>query len=485
MNPTPQPISILIIEDNPADLFLIQDMLEGGNSNFKIYTAGRLSAGCGVIIHNDINLVLLDLSLPDSFGIDSFLEVKKISKKIAVIILTGLDDAELARHAISQGAQDYLVKGEFNTDALKKSIQYSIERKNAEEKLAMSEEKYRHMFYKNPFPAIIYDQGSLQILEVNDSAILKYGYAREAFLALRMEDIRPEKDIPEFKQQIADFKTSDQLQGKIWRHKKKNGALILVEVTSYQIDYLGISAIQEQINDVTEKIFLEEELAKQRIIKQQQITGAVLDAQEQERKGIGEELHDNINQILATAKLFLTTSLQKPDMQLICKSRDYISMAMEEIRKLSSILITPAFMEAGLKGPIEDLVENILEATKMDITTEINIPYETILDEDMKVTIYRIIQEQLNNILKHAEATTVSIAINASPAKIVLSIHDNGKGFDTHLNRKGIGISNIRRRAEVFNGKVAIESSPGKGCLLSVILYKKVGILRQVTAHNN
>src|SRR5437773_1899017 len=125
-------LSILVIEDNPTDLYLIEEMLQSSGTKTKnIYTADRTSAACDLLKKHDINLVLLDLSLSDSFGIDSFLKIKDVTQKIPVIILTGLTDSETALEALKQGAQDYLVKGEFKTDILVKSIQYSIERKNA------------------------------------------------------------------------------------------------------------------------------------------------------------------------------------------------------------------------------------------------------------------------------------------------------------------------------------------------------------------
>ena len=438
-------LSILVIEDNPTDLYLIEEMLQSSGTKTKnIYTADRTSAACDLLKKHDINLVLLDLSLSDSFGIDSFLKIKDVTQKIPVIILTGLTDSETALEALKQGAQDYLVKGEFKTDILVKSIQYSIERKNAEEKIIASEEKYRQMFYKNPFPAWIYDLTTFRILEVNDAAIKKYGYEREEFLNLTIKDIRPEEDITEVMQSIAYRNISSKVKEKLWQHKKKNGDMMLAEVTFYQIDYLGKKAMQAQINDVTEKIRLEKELAQQQKIRQRQITDAVLSAQEKERKGIGEELHDNINQILATSKLFLNTVLYDKELNfgLLSKSHEYISMAMEEIRKLSKVLITPAFIESGLKRSIEELTRNILAAKKIDIITEIDMPKETNLSESLKLTIYRIIQEQLNNIMKHAMASNISVQVEVATAQVRVLVKDDGKGFEVNTIKNGIGISN-------------------------------------------
>jgi len=168
--------NILVVEDNPSDFYLIEQMLLSSRINTKnIYSADRLSEAKEILQQHPIGLVLLDLSLPDSHGISTFLEIRPYAQKIPVIILTGLTDSEMAFEALKQNAQDYLVKGEFDVNLLAKSVEYSIERKKVEEKTLASEEKYRQMFYKNPFPMWINEMDSLKILEVNDAAIQKYG----------------------------------------------------------------------------------------------------------------------------------------------------------------------------------------------------------------------------------------------------------------------------------------------------------------------
>jgi len=403
--------------------------------------------------------------------------IKEFTQKIPVIILTGLADSETALETLKQGVQDYLVKGEFNASLLKKSVEYSIERKKAEEKILASEEKYRQMFYKNPLPEMIYDFSSLRILEVNDAAVQKYGYERDELLSLTMKDICPSGDMP-MKQPGGHGVAGEKILSKLWQHRKKTGEQIIADVIFFQIDYFGKKAMQAQVNDVTEKIRLEKSLKQQQKLKQQQITEAVLSAQEKERKGIAEELHDNINQILATVRLYMDESLLRPEKrtELIGLGIRNVTMAIEEIRKLSKALSVPRFIQSGLKQSIEDLIHSILVAKKINIKLDMEGMDEKNWSEGLKVTLYRIIQEQLNNIFKHADATDVTIRIINAADTIILSIHDNGKGFDTSLRRKGVGISNINSRAELFNGTVEIESSPGHGCRLKVVLDGKVSL---------
>ena len=129
-------LTILTVEDNPSDLFLVEHMLRASRLGIsQLYSTDRLKDACEMLQSRDIQLVLLDLTLPDGFGINSFLRLKPFVQKIPVIILTGLADTNLALEAIKEGAQDYLVKGEFNEGLLAKTIQYSLERKRNTEKL--------------------------------------------------------------------------------------------------------------------------------------------------------------------------------------------------------------------------------------------------------------------------------------------------------------------------------------------------------------
>lgn len=458
--------NILVVEDNPSDLFLLEQMLLASRLKFKkIMSASRLAEAKDILKEQPIHLVLLDLSLPDSFGIESLKEISDVVQKIPVIILTGLADSDIALEALKQGAQDYLIKGEFNSNLLGKSIEYSIERKKVKENIHASEEKYRQMFYKNPFPMWVYDAETLHILEVNDAAIQKYGYQRSEFLRLSLNDL----------QQFCYLKecnvTGSAISEKTCKHQRKDGETMIVEFTSYPIDYFGRTAMQAQVNDITETVRLENELNS----KKQQLVEAVLKAQETERKNIGGELHDNINQILTAVKLNLSLALEPGPQRdiLISKCIGNTSTAIEEIRKLSKALILPGNLkELGISHSVEDMLNEVLPLSNIDWELDVD-DIDHLVSEEQKLAIYRIIQEQLNNILKHAQATAVRIELTASEAKIILVVTDNGKGFDILQRRNGIGITNIISRAELFNGNVKINSSPGNGCTIEVVMDAK------------
>jgi two-component system sensor histidine kinase UhpB len=462
--------TLLVVEDNPADAFLIEEMLcLSGMPPQNIFVAQRLTEALDVLSNRPVDVVLLDLSLPDSFGMESFRPIKERFPQIAVIILTGLSDSEVALQALQIGAQDYLVKGEINPGLLVKSIQYSMERKRAEENLLQSEEKYRQIFYKNPFPMWISDADNHRVLEVNDAAIKRYGYQKEEFLSLRLEEIQGKHTEP----LLLPF--ADDTCRPLWRHYKKNGDLMLVECTSYPVPYAGRNAIQLQVHDVTDQVRLERELS----LKNQQMIEAALNAQENERRVIGEELHDNINQILTAIKISLGFLLEQPEpnKELLGRCLKNSTQAIEEVRKLSRALILPSNLrELGLVASLEILMEDIESITTLDIILHTSGLEEYLLTEEQKTTLFRIVQEQMNNILKYSEATHVIIDLSSSEGKVRLCISDNGKGFNPAAKVKGVGFHNISNRAKLFNGSMKIDSSAGNGCRLFVTIYAKNAI---------
>jgi signal transduction histidine kinase len=170
--------------------------------------------------------------------------------------------------------------------------------------------------------------------------------------------------------------------------------------------------------------------------------------------------------------LYFDESLLQPDQreEFMRHGMKNITLAIEEIRKLSRALIIPGFIKSGLKHSLNDLIGHIQKAKRISICLDMDSVTEGNLSESLKINLFRIIQEQLNNILKYADASSVTIRMHNTGDSIMLAISDNGKGFDTSIHTDGVGITNINSRAGLFNGKVEIDSSPGKGCRLNVLL---------------
>ena len=201
------------------------------------------------------------------------------------------------------------------------------------------------------------------------------------------------------------------------------------------------------------------------------ITDSIIRAQQEERERIGHELHDNVNQILTTANLYLRLPEEEyyRTRDIRCKVAQLTDCAIEEIRQLSRGLTNPHFNEIGLIGHITRLVDDINHSASYHIQfTHDNRSDIELLEKDRKLALFRILQEQLKNIIRHSCASEVRISLHCLEAHVSLSIADDGKGFDAAATPKGLGLSHIYQRAQLCQGDVSLETAPGKGCLLTV-----------------
>ncbi|MBF8285993.1 MAG: putative Histidine kinase, partial [Anaerolineales bacterium] len=149
-------IKLLLIEDNPGDARLIREALrEAGGESFDLQHADRLATGLARLAEGDIHLVLLDLSLPDSHGLDTVARTHARAPDVPIVVLTGLDDEALALKALEIGAQDYLVKGDVDGRVLNRAIRYAIERQRAEQALRQSEARFRGLLESAPDAVLI------------------------------------------------------------------------------------------------------------------------------------------------------------------------------------------------------------------------------------------------------------------------------------------------------------------------------------------
>ena len=343
--------------------------------------------------------------------------------------------------------------------------------KNAQALLLASEERYRNLFNNSPSNIIIWDMEDYGIIEVNQTSIDLYGYSRKEFLQKTILDIRQHKEHSKMTELVKEASTTNDFKKSvICETITKNGKRLFMDITAYKILYNGKHVILTQGNNVTEKILLENSLNEEREIRHQQITEAVITGQEKERKELGEELHDNINQILASTKLYIECALKdnNPRKDLIEESKMLLEKAMTEIRNLSKSLLPPSLGEIGLLQALEELVDNIKQVNQLLISIEWNDTNEDEISSKLKLTIFRIVQEQLNNVIKHAEAEKVIISIKKEEHQLILSIKDNGLGFNTSLKKNGVGLRNISSRADVNKGSVSVISQPGEGCELVV-----------------
>lgn len=257
-----QGIRILVIEDNTGDFVLIEEYLLEETKKPEIERAVTLSDVNDILARSDpYDVILLDLSLPDASGESLVEEVVSLVQETPIIVLTGYESRDFELKTLGMGISDYLLKDELNPILLSKSISYSMERNRINRSLRESEKQYRDLFDLSPLPKWVYDLETMEFLDVNHTAIKHYGYSREEFLAMTIEDIRPENELPALeksKKKFADAKGPHHIG--LFIHRKKNGELIKVEIQSSKIDYYERPAKMVVSQDVTEQKENEAEL---------------------------------------------------------------------------------------------------------------------------------------------------------------------------------------------------------------------------------
>jgi len=344
------------------------------------------------------------------------------------------------------------------------------DRKKAERELVEAEAKFRNLVEKSLVGVYIIRDN--KFIYVNPKFAEIFGYSQEELI--HSYPVEAVVDAADWAKAVENVRLRVEGEMDSIRYevngRKKNGDLIRIEIFGSKTQYEGGSAIIGTLMDITENRLLQKQILDQRIQEQKRITRAVLKAEESERNRIGQELHDNVNQILAGTKLYLGLASKDEfaGRGLIKSSLELVDNAIEEMRSLSKEQVTP------LKGiDLEDLIYSLIDklntASSIKTTVIYNLQNQQI-DDDLKLNIYRIIQEQMNNILKHSNAIHTNISLIDDPNSLYVSIEDDGVGFDLQQKRKGIGLSNISNRVESFNGELRINSSAGNGCEVRITI---------------
>ena len=591
-------LKLLLVEDNLGDFVLVSEYLKMVIPSSKLLHNKTLGSALQSLGKDAFDIILLDLTLPDSTGIDSIREVVALANNSPVIVLTGFSDKQFGIDSLKLGVEDYLIKDEVTPAILLKSISYSIERKknqfqlaqnekrfralienstdgmmvvdkhgivleissmgrkilgilanekveriNAQllhpadyemvtkcflevsqhpghirsfemrlqlpggeskwientfhnllnepsvegivanfkditerkmgaENLRLSEEKYRYLFNMNPETIFIWDPENLKVMDCNETVVQLYGFSKEEIVHMSLLTLRDEEEFEKLILLAKKIRSKElDIFSSVWKHKKKNGEIIYMNITSHSIVFNNKMAVLAIGSNITDKILLERQLESERIKRQKEITEAVITAQEKERDQIGSELHDNVCQILASSKLYLGMVKKQLDNQeeMIDETDTLITSAIEELRTLSHSLIAPSLNQLELQLALGKIIDITIKTTQIKIHSNITQLDESLMSNKMRLAIYRIVQEQFNNILKYAKATNIYITMTHTNSELLLVISDDGIGFDPEVSSEGVGLFNIKTRASLFNGEVNIKSTIGKGTELSIV----------------
>lgn len=445
--------TVLIIEDNPADAFFCEEILiDNGVLSANIEAISKIAELDTVLSARHFDVVLLDLFLPDSNGFDTFDKVKAKLWDAVIIVMSGLRDQDTALNAVYKGAQDFILKDELDAKLLKKTIVYGFERKKNLQLLKESENKYKSLFDLSPLPLILFDLSTLKILEVNRAALKLYNYTRNELTKLSLMDLFYNRTEDYIKVFAANENSTN------CKHRNKQGEIIVTD--SYVRKTDGKQHIL-LVKDVTEQVQFEK--------KKMNLINVI---QDEERKHFAMELHDGLAQQLVLINIYLNqinSSNEAAD--LISKCKEISNNALSQTRVLT-YNIKPPFLEEGLVNAITALFNrlSLVNQTTVELSVlddrikEMKFSYET------SYNVFRIVQEFINNSLKHGRSRNINCAINTIEDQVYFEVSDNGVGFDENTIEKGMGINNMKERLKLYTENHELKSILGKGTRLYFVV---------------
>ncbi len=465
-----------MLEDDPVDAELIYGLLRKKQPNIEFTLALTRQDYELALQQSRPDLILADNSLPQFDASDALLYARLLSPDIPFIMVTGTVSEEYAVEMIKAGADDYILKDRLTR--LPAAVDAAINQRQAQKNAQEAQEEIRRSNERFQTLSRLTKDAVWDLDLVNNSM-----WCNESFVHLMGLTTAVAPDIDAW---IDCIHPDDRKKMDLRLHEIRKGAILSWEDelrlqlpdgnTRTVLDRAYVLKQDGQkplrligvLVDITEKRKAEDEQVKGKIRQQKELTRAVLQAGEQERNTLGMELHDNINQILSSVNLRLGYYLDEPENNrpILEDCHRRLETAIREMRNLSHRMVMPRFSKKSLRSELALLVEYYIPA--LSIKLEVRKVNEKRIQPQVKEALYRIIQEQLSNIHKHAKASKVQVRMSADTGFVALMIIDNGIGFDPKMKRKGIGISNIYHRAESFDGKVELFSRPGAGCTLAV-----------------
>ena len=340
------------------------------------------------------------------------------------------------------------------------------DRKRTEEALLESEERYRQLFNNESDAVMIFDATSKQIQDANPATLDLFGYSKEDFVNLTVEDLSAEKD--KTKSAVKRIISGD-FENKYIPLRyfiKKDGVIFPGEIYAGTFISNGRKKIIGAVRDITNRMRAEEAI--------RELSFSLWAAQEMERKRIASELHDDLGQTLAFLKIQIKNIQNKllkhqDELKKECEnSLTYADQLIEKVRTLSHGLTPFSLTHLGLTASLQSLIEDFSKYSYMNIQKDIaNI--DRMFPPIAEITIYRIFQEIFTNIEKHANTDYVKIEVIKKDSSIFFKIEDNGKGFDLErvelnsLYKRRLGLASMKERVRMLGGRFKIQSQLNEG----------------------
>lgn len=476
---------ILYVDDEPANLLGFRYSFI---DEYEIITARSGSEALNIVEQRpDIKVVITDQRMPEMEGHELLELLARHFPDPVRIILSAYADMESIMRAINSGTvYRYLTKpwqkNELN-NAIQNAVEaYELRKENrsliislteanlelsaAIQRLAASEKNFRN-FFNFSLDAILITDSETNILEVNPIFVKRSGYeAKEIYGRSVYDFISPEFHKPlQMRREAIEAGQNELAEIVILT---KSGQRILVEVNTQIIEFNDKPAFLTIARDISER-----KLTEKRILK------AIIETEEREKERFAAELHDGLGPIFSSLKLYLNslnsdkyTEAQKRDMLQIANG--IIDEAVVTTRSLSNNLMPTALAKFGIDSTLRSFCDKINQAGEIAIDYSSNHP--AVENQDAAIALYRIVLELINNTLRHAGATRISILLESSNKEILLSYNDNGIGLnpqrssDAGNNGEGHGLKNIMSRIKMFDGSIRFTGKTGEGFAVEIRL---------------
>jgi len=465
-------INVLLIEDNPGDASLVQETLNGtSDPAYSVESVSCLSDGLERLADGGIDILLLDLGLPDSQGLAGLALIRALAPAVPVVVLSGAADEQFAVEAVQAGAQDYLVKGSADRNLLARSLRYAIERKRADEALRESEECLRlavmaadeTIWEYNPATGIrwirAYDGVSGSVPENWSSGELcvwrihpedREDVSRNFAEALEGQALAWSA---EYRLERTDGEWSDVHDRAVIARDSSGQA---TRVVGAMLDISGLKRTERALEESNGRLH--------------QLSRDLLRAQDSERRRIARELHDSTAQLLA-ALIISLSRLQEPTLkpdhrgQLLSEAGALAAACSTQVRTVTYLLHPPQLDEAGLASALQAYAQGFNQRTGIQVEVEIPPDFGR-LSGEMEDTLFRIVQEGLANVYKHSGSPLAVIRLERDQNEVRLVLQDRGHGLPKALQQQaqglvrfGIGVIGMRERAEQLCGRLELTSN--------------------------
>jgi PAS domain S-box-containing protein len=333
--------------------------------------------------------------------------------------------------------------------------------KRAEEMVQLSEQKYRKLFEESG-DGIVISNGDGCLLEANAAALKLFGLAKSGMVKYCLSDfILHESDRKKIRKYFRIKEHSNNL--KLVMKNNSTGSTKICLITVSKLSTLN--EYQIVLKDVTHESEIENLVIR-----------TIVDTQENERIRFSRDIHDSLGQQLSAIKFYLSTlssshQLNEKNQQLIEKSENGLNTILTNLREICFNLMPKTIENFGLLAAVHELCKNIQSVGKLEfkISAENDFPR---LSQDKEIAIFRIIQEFINNSIKHASAKNIEIIFRFNDSDIFVLLKDDGIGFDIDesINKSGMGLKNIFSRARSYNGNLKISSESGKGTIYDLMI---------------